>query len=97
MPLKISRVNLFCVHSPSMSKAGGDGDVETAKLQEGRTAPATAGPGWTKVNCPCCKSEQVDPLVLVKLGPKVRPETKRWLLRVIGAPQQEGGEPFSRS
>uniref|UniRef100_G3NG32 Anoctamin n=1 Tax=Gasterosteus aculeatus aculeatus TaxID=481459 RepID=G3NG32_GASAC len=67
------------------------GDVETAKLQEGRTAPATAGPGWTKVNCPCCKSERVDPLVLVKLGPKVRPETKRWLLRVIGAPQQEGG------
>ena len=31
-------------------------------------------------------------LVLVKLGEKVRPETKRWLIRVIGAPQADGGE-----
>uniref|UniRef100_A0A8C2ZK80 Anoctamin n=1 Tax=Cyclopterus lumpus TaxID=8103 RepID=A0A8C2ZK80_CYCLU len=52
---------------------------------------ATIGPGWTKVSCPCCVSERVEPLVLVKLGEKVRPETKRWLIRVIGTPQKEGG------
>uniref|UniRef100_A0A7N8XVA2 Anoctamin n=1 Tax=Mastacembelus armatus TaxID=205130 RepID=A0A7N8XVA2_9TELE len=51
----------------------------------------TTGPGWTKVSCPCCMSERVEPLVLVKLGAKVRPETKRWLIRLIGAPQKDGG------
>lgn len=28
---------------------------------------------------------------MVKLGEKVRPETKRWLIRLIGAPQKDGG------
>uniref|UniRef100_A0A3Q3VQR9 Anoctamin n=1 Tax=Mola mola TaxID=94237 RepID=A0A3Q3VQR9_MOLML len=51
----------------------------------------TVGPGWTKVSCPCCASEQVEPLVLVKLGEKVLPETKRWLIRLIGASQKDGG------
>ncbi|KAM8893023.1 anoctamin-10 [Spinachia spinachia] len=74
-----------------MRKAGGDGDGETAEPPNDWTASATAGLGWTKVSCPCCKSELVEPLVLVILGKKVRPETKRWLLRVIGAPQGEGG------
>ncbi|XP_036962521.1 anoctamin-10 [Acanthopagrus latus] len=86
-----------------MSKAGGDegGDVsssETAQLLEDKTpaektklSAATLGPGWTKVSCPCCVSERVEPLVLVKLGEKVRPETKRWLIRLIGAPQKDGG------
>uniref|UniRef100_A0A3Q4GVZ8 Anoctamin n=1 Tax=Neolamprologus brichardi TaxID=32507 RepID=A0A3Q4GVZ8_NEOBR len=50
-----------------------------------------AGSGWTKVSCPCCFSERVEPLVLVKLGGKVGPETKRWLIKVIGAPQKDGG------
>ncbi|XP_077372541.1 anoctamin-10 isoform X2 [Festucalex cinctus] len=36
-------------------------------------------------------SERIEPLVLVKLGEKVRPETKRWLIRLIGAPQKDGG------
>ncbi|XP_030282840.1 anoctamin-10 [Sparus aurata] len=88
-----------------MSKAGGDegGDVsssETAQLLEDKTpaektptklSAATLGPGWTKVSCPCCVSERVEPLVLVKLGEKVRPETKRWIIRLIGAPQKDGG------
>uniref|UniRef100_A0A3B4H7X2 Anoctamin n=1 Tax=Pundamilia nyererei TaxID=303518 RepID=A0A3B4H7X2_9CICH len=52
----------------------------------------SAGSGWTKVSCPCCFSERVEPLVLVKLGGKVGPETKRWLIKVIGAPQKDGGE-----
>ncbi|XP_068595448.1 anoctamin-10 [Brachionichthys hirsutus] len=49
------------------------------------------GAGWTKASCPCCVSERVEPLVLVKLGEKVRPETKRWLIRLIGTPQKDGG------
>lgn len=51
----------------------------------------TAVTGWTKVSCPCCVSAHVEPLVLVKLGPKVGPETKRWLMKMIGAPQKDGG------
>uniref|UniRef100_A0A8C2ZJI6 Anoctamin n=1 Tax=Cyclopterus lumpus TaxID=8103 RepID=A0A8C2ZJI6_CYCLU len=88
-----------------MNKAAGDedgggGDSETAEQPEVKTpagaalsklGAATIGPGWTKVSCPCCVSERVEPLVLVKLGEKVRPETKRWLIRVIGTPQKEGG------
>ncbi|XP_042351346.1 anoctamin-10 [Plectropomus leopardus] len=87
-----------------MSKVGGDeGGGESsseALLQPEEKAPAgklsklsaaTLGPGWTKVSCPCCYSERVEPLVLVKLGEKIRPETKRWLIRVIGAPQKDGG------
>lgn len=89
-----------------MSQAGGDEDggkissSETSQQPEEK-APAekvpsklsatTLGPGWTKVSCPCCVSERVEPLVLVKLGEKVRPETKRWLIRVIAAPQKDGG------
>lgn len=57
-----------------------------------RLTAGSAGPGWTKVSCPCCESEEVEPLVLVKLGEKVRPETKRWLIRLIGATQKDGGQ-----
>lgn len=87
-----------------MSKEGGDegggSSSETAQQLEEKTpaekglsklSAITTGPGWTKVSCPCCFSEQVEPLVLVKLGEKVRPETKRWLIRVIGASQKDGG------
>ncbi|KAM9816358.1 anoctamin-10 isoform 2-T2 [Syngnathus typhle] len=35
--------------------------------------------------------EWVEPLVLVKLGENVRPETKRWLIKLIGTPQKDGG------
>lgn len=58
----------------------------------GKLSAIAIGPGWTKVSCPCCVSEGIEPLVLVKLGEKVRPETKRWLIRLIGAPQKDGGE-----
>uniref|UniRef100_A0A3P8W252 Anoctamin n=1 Tax=Cynoglossus semilaevis TaxID=244447 RepID=A0A3P8W252_CYNSE len=50
-----------------------------------------SGPGWTKVSCSCCMSERVEPLILVKLSEKVRPETKRWLIKLIGTSQKEGG------
>ncbi|XP_049578606.1 anoctamin-10 isoform X1 [Syngnathus scovelli] len=81
-----------------MSKAGFDEGVVNVseerpeKLQSDK-APgiATTGPGWTKVSCPCCVSEWVEPLVLVKLGENVRPETKRWLIKLIGTPQKDGG------
>ncbi|XP_062246771.1 anoctamin-10 [Platichthys flesus] len=90
-----------------MSKAGGDEGQgaggrgsEKARQPEdqtpggkvpGKPGAATNGPGWTKVGCPCCVSERVEPLVLVKLGEKVRPETKRWLIRLIGTSQKDGG------
>ncbi|XP_040893633.1 anoctamin-10 isoform X2 [Toxotes jaculatrix] len=88
-----------------MSKAGGDevaGGSSSEKAQQpedetpsgkvpSKLSATTTGPGWTKVSCPCCVSEQVEPLVLVKLGEKVRPETKRWLIKLIGAPQKDGG------
>ncbi|KAG8012942.1 Anoctamin-10, partial [Nibea albiflora] len=85
-----------------MSKASGDeggdgGSSETAQQPEDKApvvskpSGATVGPGWTKVSCPCCVLERVEPLVLVKLGGKVRPETKRWLIRLIGASQKDGG------
>jgi len=88
------------LHSPSMKRADGDedgGDSESAERPEAKTpasklGAATVGSDWTKVSCPCCVSERVEPLVLVKLGEKVRPETKRWLIRVIGTPQKDGGE-----
>ncbi|XP_029378967.1 anoctamin-10 [Echeneis naucrates] len=75
--------------------AGGGSSSEKAQQQEDEAltgkALSAAGPGWTKVSCPCCVSERVEPLVLVKLGEKVRPETKRWIIRLIGATQKDGG------
>lgn len=59
-----------------------------------KLSATVSGPGWTKVSCPCCVSEWVEPLVLVKLGEKVCPETKRWLIRLIGTPQKDGGEIY---
>lgn len=89
-----------------MNKAGDelDGDSKTAQQPEDRApvgnvftklSAVFGGPGWTKVSCPCCVSEWVEPLVLVKLGEKVCPETKRWLIRLIGTPQKDGGEVFN--
>ncbi|XP_042266626.1 anoctamin-10 [Thunnus maccoyii] len=89
-----------------MSEAGGDeggGGSSSSNTDQqtedkspggkilGKLSAIATGPGWTKASCPCCVSEQVEPLVVVKLGEKVRPETKRWLIRVIGAPQKDGG------
>lgn len=89
-----------------MSEAGGDeggGGSSSSNTDQqtedkspggkilGKLSTIATGPGWTKASCPCCVSEQVEPLVVVKLGEKVRPETKRWLIRVIGAPQKDGG------
>lgn len=59
-----------------------------------KVSGASPRKGWTKVSCACCVSEQIEPLVLVKLGKKVGPETKRWLIRLIGAPHKDGGEIF---
>lgn len=89
-----------------MSKAGddgggADGQSESSKLVDkdaaggkvqSQLSAASARSDWTKVKCPCCMSERVEPLVLVKLGEKVSPETKRWIIRLIGTPQKEGGE-----
>ncbi|KAM4554443.1 anoctamin-10 [Fundulus diaphanus] len=69
---------------------GGRGQPADGKPPSKLSAPSFA-PGWSKVSCPCCASERVEPLVLVKLGQKVNPETKRWLIKLIRAPQKEGG------
>ncbi|CAF97506.1 unnamed protein product [Tetraodon nigroviridis] len=71
---------------------GGQPLPEKAALT--KVSGASSRQGWTKVSCPCCVSEDIEPLVLVKLGQKVGPETKRWLIRLIGAPQKDGGEIF---
>ncbi|XP_015258104.1 PREDICTED: anoctamin-10-like [Cyprinodon variegatus] len=84
-----------------MNKAGDDdegqpgGQSEPVRQSVGKglsklSAPSFT-PGWSKASCPCCHSERVEPLVLVKLGEKVSPETKRWLIKLIGAPQKDGG------
>ncbi|KAJ8247450.1 hypothetical protein GJAV_G00246520 [Gymnothorax javanicus] len=46
---------------------------------------------WTKVSCPCCQNDQVEPLVLIQLAPKVKPATKKWIISRIEAPEAEGG------
>ncbi|KAM6937091.1 anoctamin-10 [Xenentodon cancila] len=85
-----------------MSKAGGDeggadgsskqldGEAAGGKVQS-RLSATAARVDWTKVKCPCCVSQRVEPLVFVKLGEKVTPETKRWIIRLIGASQKDGG------
>lgn len=89
-----------------MMKAGDDEGAAGGRLgflkqqdsdaKEGKTlsklSSTPAKGDWTKASCPCCESKQVEPLVLVKLGGKVGPETKRWLIRLIGAQQKDGGE-----
>ncbi|XP_037538556.1 anoctamin-10 [Nematolebias whitei] len=76
--------------SPSTQQLGGE--AAAGKVQSKLSAAtSSSGPGWTKVSCPCCYSDRVEPLVLVKLGKKVGPETKRWLIKLIGAPHKDGG------
>ncbi|XP_013867634.1 anoctamin-10 [Austrofundulus limnaeus] len=77
----------------SSQQPGGEaaGGKVQSKLSAAASAASSSGSGWTKVSCPCCVSEWVEPLVLLKLGPKVGPETKRWVIKLIGAPQKDGG------
>lgn len=82
---------------PAADGGPADGGWETGRPPHDKLPPTRGGAalprqGWTKVTCACCASEHIEPLVLVKLGQKVGPETKRWLIRVIGAPQKDGGE-----
>uniref|UniRef100_A0A3P8RM99 Anoctamin n=1 Tax=Amphiprion percula TaxID=161767 RepID=A0A3P8RM99_AMPPE len=77
-----------------MSEASGDeaaGDSAGREKVPSKLSAASIGLDWTKVRCPCCISDRVEPLVLVKLGEKVGPETKRWIIRLIGASQKDGG------
>lgn len=71
------------------SAGGGDGAEKAPPFT--KLGSVSSGPGWTKVSCPCCVRERVEPLVLVKLGGKVCPDTKRWLIKLIGSPQKDGG------
>lgn len=90
--------------SLTMSQQAGEGGPADGSWKRGqplqeevvptKVSAAFARQGWTKVSCACCASEHIEPLVLVQLGQKVGPETKRWLIRLIGAPQKDGGETF---
>eukprot|EP00063_Salmo_salar_P005019 XP_013979854.1 PREDICTED: anoctamin-10-like isoform X2 [Salmo salar] len=46
---------------------------------------------WTQVSCPCCVSEQVEPLVLIQLSDNIQPVTKRWLISLIEVSERDGG------
>ncbi|KAM4619415.1 anoctamin-10 isoform 2-T3 [Polymixia lowei] len=85
-----------------MSSAGGDGgsgaDGDTTQKMKTPGAEVLpglsgtgSGSGWTKASCLCCVLEQVEPLVLVQLGEQVQPETKEWVMRMIGVPEKDGG------
>lgn len=80
--------------APSSQQPTGEaaGGKVQSKLSAAASSSSSSGSGWTKVSCPCCVSDRVEPLVLLKLGPKVGPETKRWVIKLIGAPQKDGGE-----
>ncbi|KAM3870245.1 anoctamin-10 [Diretmus argenteus] len=70
---------------------GGAGDDAGQVVKAPKGKLLSDASGWTKVSCPCCVSENVEPLVLVQLGEKVHPETKTWLIKLIGAPTKDGG------
>ncbi|KAL0968243.1 hypothetical protein UPYG_G00264240 [Umbra pygmaea] len=46
---------------------------------------------WTKVSCPCCVSDRVEPLVLIWLTDKVQPLTRKWLISLIEDSKRHGG------
>ena len=84
---------------PASEGGAAAGSRQTEKLLQEKVGPTKVSgtsfrQGWTKVSCACCMTEQIEPLVLVKLGQKVGPETKRWLIKLIGAPQKDGGKIF---
>lgn len=77
------------------SDSGGGGDGVDKAPQLTKFSSVSSGLGWTKVSCPCCVKERVEPLVLVKLGGKVCPDSKRWLIKLIESPQKDGGNVFN--
>lgn len=77
-----------------MSKAGDSGGGVDGVTKTKFTS-VSSGPGWTKVSCACCVRDRVEPLVLVKLGGNVCPDTKRWLIKLIGSPEKDGGDLFN--
>lgn len=91
---QLKHFSLTCLSSLAMSKAGDSGGeadgVEKAPVFT-KFSSVSSGPGWTKVSCPCCVRDRVEPLVLVKLGRNVCPDTKRWLIKLIGSAEKNGG------
>ncbi|XP_041693166.1 anoctamin-10 isoform X2 [Coregonus clupeaformis] len=67
-----------------MTSLGDKGSVQT------QTKVLSQG-CWTQVSCPCCVSEQVEPLVYIKLSNNIEPVTKRWLISLIEASKRHGG------
>ncbi|XP_067091624.1 anoctamin-10 [Osmerus mordax] len=66
-----------------------DGDDGVGRKKVGA---AVLDPGaWSKVRCPCCLSDRVEPLVLIQLREEVHPDTKRWFISRIEASNKDGG------
>ncbi|XP_046890513.1 anoctamin-10 [Hypomesus transpacificus] len=66
-----------------------DGDDGAGRKKVGA---AVLDPGaWSKVSCPCCLSDKVEPLVLIQLREEVHPDTKRWFISRIEASKKDGG------
>ena len=71
-----------------------DGDDGAGRKKVGA---AVLDPGaWSKVSCPCCLSDKVEPLVLIQLREEVHPDTKRWFISRIEASKKDGGEWSTR-
>ncbi|XP_063052979.1 anoctamin-10 [Engraulis encrasicolus] len=47
--------------------------------------------GWSPSHCSCCQSEGLEPLVLLLLGEKVEPTTKKWMMRLLAKTPTQGG------
>ncbi|KAJ7997799.1 hypothetical protein DPEC_G00215870 [Dallia pectoralis] len=66
----------------AMTSLADKGSVPTQNLFQG---------SWTQVSCPCCMSDRVEPLVVIRLSDKVQPVTKSWLISLIEGSQRHGG------
>lgn len=93
--------NTLPLYRDTMTSLGdkGEGHRETTALlgneDEGsvQTQTKVLNQGsWTQVSCPCCVSEQVEPLVLIQLSDNIQPVTKRWLISLIEVSERDGGE-----
>ncbi|KAL2093683.1 hypothetical protein ACEWY4_010995 [Coilia grayii] len=47
--------------------------------------------GWSPSPCSCCKSDCVEPLLLLLLGEKVEPNAKKWMMRLLAKSPTQGG------
>ncbi|KAJ8272221.1 hypothetical protein COCON_G00110800 [Conger conger] len=81
---------LFCLHALH-SDATMTSEAQLQHRGSSALAMALKAGSWTPVSCPCCHNDQVEPLVMIQLAPKVKPATKKWIISRIEALEAEGG------